>query len=58
MSRRAAGLSCGPVKTGRQTDLPGFAIDEPVAALGQSLKLPPVYEKRRSEIEQVLPELA
>jgi len=40
------------------TDLPGFDIDEPVAALGQSLKLPPVYEKRRSEIEQVLPELA
>jgi len=40
------------------TDVPGFAIDEPVAALGQSLKLPGVYEKRRSEIEKVLPALA
>jgi glyoxalase family protein len=40
------------------TDVPGFAIDEPVASLGQSLKLPPVYEKRRREIEQVLPEVA
>lgn len=40
------------------TDIPGFAIDEPVASLGQSLKLPPVYESRRREIEQVLPEVA
>ena len=40
------------------TDVPGFAIDEPLASLGQSLKLPPVYESRRSEIEQVLPEVA
>ena len=40
------------------TDVPGFAIDEPVASLGQSLKLPPQYEKRRSEIEQVLPAVA
>jgi glyoxalase family protein len=40
------------------TDVPGFAIDEPVASLGQSLKLPKVYESRRSEIEQVLPEVA
>jgi glyoxalase family protein len=40
------------------TDVPGFAIDEPVATLGQSLKLPGVYESRRSEIEQVLPEVA
>lgn len=40
------------------TDVPGFAIDEPVATLGQSLKLPGVYETRRNEIEKVLPELA
>jgi glyoxalase family protein len=40
------------------TDVPGFAVDEPVALLGQSLKLPPVYESRRREIEQVLPEVA
>jgi glyoxalase family protein len=39
------------------TDVPGFAIDEPVASLGRSLKLPGIYESRRSEIEQVLPEL-
>jgi glyoxalase family protein len=39
------------------TDVPGFAIDEPVASLGQSLKLPGVYEGRRRDIEQVLPEL-
>ncbi|HWV52965.1 ring-cleaving dioxygenase [Pseudorhodoplanes sp.] len=39
------------------TDVPGFAIDEPVASLGQALKLPGAYEARRSEIEQVLPEL-
>jgi hypothetical protein len=40
------------------TDVPGFAIDEPLASLGQSLRLPPQYEKRRSEIEQVLPAVA
>jgi glyoxalase family protein len=40
------------------TDVPGFAIDEPVASLGESLKLPDVYEGRRREIEQVLPEVA
>jgi len=39
------------------TDAPGFAIDEPVAALGQALKLPPFYEARRAEIERVLPPL-
>ena len=39
------------------TDVPGFAVDEPVASLGQALKLPNVYESRRSEIEHVLPEL-
>ncbi|MBV8870640.1 MAG: ring-cleaving dioxygenase [Acetobacteraceae bacterium] len=40
------------------TDIPGFAIDEPVASLGQSLKLPPQYEQHRKEIEAVLPEIA
>lgn len=37
------------------TDLPGFAIDEPVAHLGEQLKLPKQYEAQRSEIEAVLP---
>ena len=32
----------------------GFAIDEPVAELGQSLKLPPRYEARRPELEDAL----
>ena len=40
------------------TDVPGFAIDEPVATLGQSLKLPASMRQRRNEIEKVLPELA
>lgn len=40
------------------TDIPGFAVDEPLAALGQSLKLPPQYESRRKDIEAVLPALA
>lgn len=39
------------------TDIPGFAVDEPVATLGQSLKLPPVLEPHRAKIEEVLPEL-
>jgi glyoxalase family protein len=33
---------------------PGFAADEDVAGLGQSLKLPPWLEKHRAEIEAVL----
>lgn len=37
------------------TDAPGFAIDEPIETLGQSLKLPPWYEDRRADIEAVLP---
>jgi glyoxalase family protein len=37
------------------TDGPGFLIDEPVDALGETLKLPPVYEPKRNEIERVLP---
>jgi len=36
------------------TDGPGFAIDEPVAALGQALRLPPFLESRRNEIEAAL----
>ena len=39
------------------TDQPGFAVDEPVATLGQSLKLPAFLEPRRSQIEAVLPSL-
>jgi glyoxalase family protein len=40
------------------TDIPGFAVDEPVASLGQSLKLPPQYQARRKDIEAVLPAIA
>jgi glyoxalase family protein len=36
------------------TDEPGFAIDEPVASLGEALKLPPFLEGRRREIEATL----
>jgi glyoxalase family protein len=39
------------------TDDPGFAYDEPVAALGQALKLPPFLERSRAEIEAVLPQV-
>jgi glyoxalase family protein len=39
------------------TDIPGFAVDEPLATLGQALKLPPFLEPRRGEIEAVLPDL-
>lgn len=39
------------------TDPPGFAVDEPAAALGQRLMLPPQYEPMRARIEQVLPPL-
>ena len=37
------------------TDGPGFLIDEPAGALGETLKLPPIYESKRNEIERVLP---
>lgn len=33
------------------TDRPGFAVDEPLAELGQSLKLPAFLEGRRKDIE-------
>jgi glyoxalase family protein len=39
------------------TDQPGFAVDEPVSALGRSLKLPPFLERRRAELEATLPPL-
>jgi len=39
------------------TDQPGFAVDEPADQLGQSLKLPAMYEGRRKEIEAALPAL-
>ena len=37
------------------TDGPGFLIDEPADALGETLKLPQIYEPKRKEIERVLP---
>ena len=37
------------------TEGPGFAIDEPVSQLGESLKLPEWLEPNRSAIEQELP---
>ena len=40
------------------TDDPGFAADEPVAALGQALKLPRFLEPRREEIAAALPAVA
>src|SRR5205823_12839748 len=37
------------------TDGPGCFIDEPADALGEALKLPPIYQSKRDEIERVLP---
>jgi glyoxalase family protein len=37
------------------TDGPGFAIDESPAELGTHLKLPPMYEASRPDIERTLP---
>lgn len=37
------------------TNPPGFGVDEDVAQLGRTLKLPPWEEPRRTAIEQVLP---
>ncbi len=39
------------------TDAPGFAVDEPLATLGQALKLPKQYEAHRAKIEAVLVKL-
>ncbi|MEY2440310.1 MAG: glyoxalase family protein [Verrucomicrobiota bacterium] len=40
------------------TDGPGFAIDEPVEHLGESLKLPAQFEPHRSSVEQSLPPIS
>ncbi|MCT1532856.1 ring-cleaving dioxygenase [Sphingobacterium daejeonense] len=37
------------------TENPGFDVDEPLAELGNSLKLPKQYEAQRTAIEKVLP---
>jgi glyoxalase family protein len=37
------------------TEAPGFTVDESVAHLGESLKLPSQYEPHRAEIERTLP---
>jgi glyoxalase family protein len=37
------------------TDDPGFATDESVEHLGETLRLPPQYEEHRDSIERVLP---
>ncbi len=39
------------------TDPPGFAIDEDVEHLGEELKLPPRLERRRYQLEEILPPL-
>ncbi|MEL5877081.1 ring-cleaving dioxygenase [Cereibacter sphaeroides] len=39
------------------TDGPGFTVDEPLADLGRTLKLPAQYERHRQEIEARLPAL-
>ncbi|MEX6690000.1 ring-cleaving dioxygenase [Danxiaibacter flavus] len=39
------------------TDNPGFTVDEPLAELGNNLKLPKQYEPMRAEIEKALPVL-
>jgi glyoxalase family protein len=40
------------------TDMPGFAVDEPVESLGQALKLPAGLESQRARIEALLPALS
>jgi glyoxalase family protein len=40
------------------TDAPGFAIDEPVDRLGETLKLPPQFESHRATIERALPAIS
>ena len=40
------------------TDQPGFAVDEPTAALGATLKLPAFLEPERDRIEAALPAVA
>ncbi len=36
------------------TDPPGFAVDEPLEHLGESLKLPPWLESKRARIEKII----
>ncbi|MEH7584981.1 ring-cleaving dioxygenase, partial [Priestia megaterium] len=36
------------------TDTPGFATDEPLETMGQTLALPPFLEPKRKEIEEKL----
>jgi glyoxalase family protein len=36
------------------TDAPGFTVDEPVAELGTTLRLPPFLEPRRKQLEAAL----
>ncbi|MGL4290939.1 MAG: ring-cleaving dioxygenase [Phreatobacter sp.] len=36
------------------TDIPGFTVDEPLATLGQDLKLPGFLEPRRKDLEKIL----
>ncbi|RZK95568.1 MAG: ring-cleaving dioxygenase [Methylobacterium sp.] len=40
------------------TDVPGFAVDEPVETLGRDLKLPAFLESHRAQIEGHLPTIA
>jgi glyoxalase family protein len=40
------------------TDGPGFAVDEPIESLGQTLSLPPFLEHKRVQIEKNLKPLA
>ena len=40
------------------TDVPGFAVDEPLLELGRSLKLPPWLEPNREQIAAALPPLS
>jgi glyoxalase family protein len=37
------------------TDPPGFALDEPLESLGETLKLPSWLEPQRSRVERALP---
>jgi len=39
------------------TDAPGFTVDEPLATLGEQLKLPKFLEPSRAELEAILPTL-
>jgi glyoxalase family protein len=39
------------------TDKPGFTVDEPLATLGGSLKLPRFLESKRKDLEAILPPL-